>query len=317
MRNSRSTAAKSRSTQSSEALRLVELHKVYGSDATAVTALAGVSLALTPGTFTAVMGPSGSGKSTLLQCAAGLDRATSGRVFVDGAELPTGTEAEVTKFRRQRVGFIFQHYNLLPTLTVLQNVELPTRLAGRRASTHRCETMLAKVGLGDRLHHRPAELSGGEQQRVAVARALVAQPKVLFADEPTGALDTQSAREVLALLRSAVQDEGQTVVMVTHDPVAASYADSVLFLADGRLAGELVAPTAQAVAERLAHLGAVGFGGSGRGVAASSPLSNPLLSPPPNGRDAEARLAVAVDQAATGRLDARILTGSANHIAGV
>ncbi|GGL64293.1 ABC transporter ATP-binding protein [Streptomyces fumigatiscleroticus] len=238
-----------------EALRLVKVAKTYGTDGSAVTALDGVTLGLGRGTFTAVMGPSGSGKSTLLQCAAGLERPDSGVVRLDGTELTGGSEAELTRFRRGRVGFVFQQYNLLETLTVAQNTVLPLKLAGRRVDRRRAREILTAVGLGDRLGHRPAQLSGGQRQRVAIARALVTEPRVIFADEPTGALDTRSAREVLRLLREAVRVHGRTVVMVTHDPVAASWADSVLFLADGRLAGRLDAPTADAVAERLAHLG--------------------------------------------------------------
>ncbi|MFF0221383.1 ABC transporter ATP-binding protein [Streptomyces sp. NPDC004629] len=238
-----------------EALRLVKVTKTYGSGDSAVTALDGVTLGLARGTFTAVMGPSGSGKSTLLQCAAGLDRPDSGIVRVDGAEMTGSGEAELTRFRRSRVGFVFQQYNLLDTLTVAQNTVLPLKLAGRRVDRDRAREVLTAVGLGDRLGHMPGQLSGGQRQRVAIARALVTEPRVIFADEPTGALDTRSAREVLRLLREAVRVHGRTVVMVTHDPVAASYADSVLFLADGRLAGQLPAPTAEAVAEWLAHLG--------------------------------------------------------------
>ncbi|WP_328500173.1 ABC transporter ATP-binding protein [Streptomyces sp. NBC_00457] len=238
-----------------EALRLVKVTKTYGSDDSAVTALDGVTLSLGRGTFTAVMGPSGSGKSTLLQCAAGLDRPDSGIVLVDGAEMTGDTEAELTKFRRRRIGFVFQQYNLLETLTVAQNTVLPLKLAGQRVDRRRAREVLTSVGLGERLGHRPDQLSGGQRQRVAIARALVTEPRVVFADEPTGALDTRSAREVLLLLQEAVRVHGRTVVMVTHDPVAASYADSVLFLADGRLAGRMDAPTPDAVAERLAHLG--------------------------------------------------------------
>ncbi|MEU3184004.1 ABC transporter ATP-binding protein [Streptomyces sp. NPDC006923] len=238
-----------------EALRLAGVSKTYGTAGNTVTALDGVSLRLPAGSFTAVMGPSGSGKSTLLQCAAGLDRPDSGRITVDGEEMTGGSEAALTKFRRRRIGFVFQQYNLLPTLTVAQNTTLPLRLAGRRVDRARTERILTQVGLGDRLGHRPDQLSGGQRQRVAIARALVTEPSVIFADEPTGALDTRAARDVLRLLREAVQVHGRTVVMVTHDPVAASYADSVLFLADGRLAGELAEPTVDAVAERLAHLG--------------------------------------------------------------
>ncbi|MDH6454926.1 MULTISPECIES: ABC transporter ATP-binding protein [unclassified Streptomyces] len=238
-----------------EALRLVKVSRTYGTDDSAVTALDGVTLSLARGTFTAVMGPSGSGKSTLLQCAAGLDRPDSGIVRVDGTELTGGGEAELTRFRRGRVGFVFQQYNLLETLTVAQNTVLPLRLAGRSVDRGRVTEVLTAVGLGDRLGHLPDQLSGGQRQRVAIARALVTDPRVIFADEPTGALDTRSARDVLRLLQEAVRVHGRTVVMVTHDPVAASWADSVLFLADGRLAGRMEAPTPDAVAERLAHLG--------------------------------------------------------------
>ncbi|MGW0683938.1 ABC transporter ATP-binding protein [Streptomyces sp. NPDC002754] len=246
---------RARPARSPEALRLDRVRKVYGTDEAAVTALDQVSLSLPAGSFTAVMGPSGSGKSTLLQCAAGLDRPDGGTITVDGEELTGGGEAALTKFRRTRIGFVFQQYNLLDTLTVEQNTTLPLRLAGRRVDRARVREMLRQVGLADRLGHRPAELSGGQRQRVAIARALVAEPAVVFADEPTGALDTRSAREVLTLLREAVRLHGRTVVMVTHDPVAASYADTVLFLADGRLVGRLDAPSVDAVAERLAHLG--------------------------------------------------------------
>ncbi|KAF4409493.1 MULTISPECIES: ABC transporter ATP-binding protein [Streptomyces] len=240
---------------SPEALRLVGVGKVYGDAESAVTALDGVTLALPAGSFTAVMGPSGSGKSTLLQCAAGLERPDRGLVVVDGEEMSGGGEAALTRFRRERIGFVFQQYNLLPTLTVEQNTTLPLRLAGRPVDRARAADILRRVGLGDRLGHRPDQLSGGQRQRVAIARALVTEPALVFADEPTGALDTRSARDVLTLLQQSVREHGRTVVMVTHDPVAASYADSVLFLADGRLAGELRAPTADVVAERLAHLG--------------------------------------------------------------
>ncbi|AXK34136.1 ABC transporter ATP-binding protein [Streptomyces armeniacus] len=249
-------------TRSAEALRLVDVTKVYGTAENAVKALDGVSLSLPAGSFTAVMGPSGSGKSTLLQCAAGLDRPDHGVVMVDGEEMTGGTEAQLTKFRRRRIGFVFQQYNLLPTLNVAQNTTLPMKLSGDRVNRARTEEILGQVGLGDRLHHRPDALSGGQRQRVAIARALVTEPSVIFADEPTGALDMRSARDVLQLLQETVRLHGRTVVMVTHDPVAASYADSVLFLADGRLAGQMQTPTVDAVAERLAHLGdAVGVTG--------------------------------------------------------
>ncbi|TDC58385.1 ABC transporter ATP-binding protein [Actinomadura sp. KC345] len=237
-----------------EALRLEGVRKMYGTEDNRVVALDGVSLSLPAGSFTAVMGPSGSGKSTLLQCAAGLDRPDEGRVFVDGAELTGDGEAALTRFRRKRIGFVFQQFNLLPTLDVLQNTVLPLKLAGRKVDRERARAVLGRVGLGDRLGHLPAELSGGQQQRVAIARALVTEPRVVFADEPTGALDTRSARDVLGLLQESVQMFGQTVVMVTHDPVAASFAHSVLYLTDGRIVGHQTAPTAEAVAERMTHL---------------------------------------------------------------
>ncbi|MDJ1134541.1 ABC transporter ATP-binding protein [Streptomyces iconiensis] len=238
-----------------EALRLVGVRKVYGAADAAVAALDGVSLSLPPGTFTAVMGPSGSGKSTLLQCAAGLTRPDEGQILIDGVPMTGGGEKQLTKFRRNRIGFIFQQYNLMPTLNVAENVTLPLKLAGRRADPERTRTVLAQVGLADRLAHRPDQLSGGQCQRVAIARALVAEPSIVLADEPTGALDMKSARDVLSLLREAVHAHGRTVVMVTHDPLAASYADTVQFLADGQLAGWIAAPTPDSVAERLAHLG--------------------------------------------------------------
>jgi putative ABC transport system ATP-binding protein len=237
-----------------DAVRLESLRRVYDSADHPVVALDGVTATFAPGTFTAVMGPSGSGKSTLLQCAAGLDRPTDGRVFIDGTELTATREAAMTRFRRRRVGFVFQDFNLMPALTVEQNVVLPLRLAGRRVDRARTRAVLDRLGLGDRLGHTPDRLSGGQRQRVAIARALVTDPAVVFADEPTGALDIRSARDVLELLRAAVRDFGRTVVMVTHDPVAAAYADAVLFLADGRIVGRLDRPTADAVAERLAHL---------------------------------------------------------------
>ena len=239
-----------------DAVRLRAVHKVYGKRHNQVVALDEVTTGFGGGTFTAIMGPSGSGKSTLLQCAAGLDQPTSGSVLFEGHELSEMTETELTKLRRDRVGFVFQAFNLLPVLTVRQNVTLPLRLAGRKPAKGRVADVLEQVGLEARSKHRPAELSGGQQQRVAIARALISDPAVIFADEPTGALDTRTAREVLGLLRHAARVAGQTIVMVTHDPVAASYADRVVFLADGRLAGDLHAPTAESVAERMTHLGA-------------------------------------------------------------
>ncbi|PPK68878.1 ABC transporter ATP-binding protein [Actinokineospora auranticolor] len=240
----------------SDAVRLTQVRKTYGKGSGAVTALDGVSIRFQRGTFTAVMGPSGSGKSTFLHCAAGLDRPTEGSVELDGTELTQLGEKKLTTLRRDRIGFIFQAFNLLPALTVAQNITLPLRLAGRRPDRALVDQVVRGVGLAQRLGHRPAQLSGGQQQRVAIARALVTRPAVIFADEPTGALDTRTAREVLGLLRQSVTEAGQTIVMVTHDPVAASFADRVVFLADGRFVGELAQPTADTVAERMTNLGA-------------------------------------------------------------
>jgi putative ABC transport system ATP-binding protein len=236
------------------AVELVDVHKTYGVRSARVTALDGVTLAFGRGTFTAVMGPSGSGKSTLLQCAAGLDRPTSGRVHLAGEDLATLSETKLTVLRRDRIGFVFQSFNLMPSLTADLNVALPLRLAGRRPGRRQVREALGAVGLADRGRHRPAELSGGQQQRVAIARALITRPEVLFADEPTGALDSTTGREVLTLLRRLVDADGQSIVMVTHDPVAASYADRVVFLADGRVADELIGPDPQTVASRMTGL---------------------------------------------------------------
>jgi putative ABC transport system ATP-binding protein len=237
------------------AVQLVSVSKVYGSGPNAVTALDEVSVALATGSFTAVMGPSGSGKSTLLHCAAGLDRPTSGSVVLGGVELSGLPEATLTCIRRERVGFVFQAYNLLPQLTVAQNVTLPLRLGDRSVDGAWLQQVVTAVGLGDRLADRPSQLSGGQQQRVAIARALVTRPDAIFADEPTGALDAYSGRQVLGLLRELVDTTGQTVLLVTHDPVTASFADRVVFLADGRLVGSLEEPSAEVIAERIAHLG--------------------------------------------------------------
>ncbi|MET9081725.1 ABC transporter ATP-binding protein [Streptomyces sp. NPDC090075] len=237
-------------------IHLDSVHKVYGGGKNKVTALDGVTISLRRGTFTAVMGPSGSGKSTFLHCAAGLDRPTSGSVRLDGVDLSPLKEKELTKLRRERVGFVFQAFNLMPALNVRDNVTLPLRLAGRRPKAAEVDEVIERVGLASRQKHRPGELSGGQQQRVAIARALVTRPAVVFGDEPTGALDTRTAREVLGLLREAVQWSGQTIVMVTHDPVAAAHADRTLFLADGRIVDALERPTADVVAERMTHLGA-------------------------------------------------------------
>ena len=240
---------------SAEALRMETVSKTYGSGKRGVPALSELSISLRRGTYTAVMGPSGSGKSTLLHCAAGLDAPTSGRVWLGGRELSGLTELQRTELRRDRVGFVFQAYNLIGSLTTEQNITLPARLAGRPVDRDLLRQVVDAVGLTGRLDRRPSELSGGQQQRVAIARALVTRPEVVFADEPTGALDTRTGRQVLQLLRTVVDEVGQTVLMVTHDPVAASYADSVVFLADGRLAGELARPSAEQVAERMTRLG--------------------------------------------------------------
>ena len=223
---------------------------------TSVLSLDGVTLSMDPGTFTAIMGPSGSGKSTLLQIAAGLDRPTQGAVRLGEQQLNGLGERQLARLRRERIGFIFQSFNLLGALTAEQNVALPSRLAGRRLHRSAVRDVLDRVGLEERRGHRPAQLSGGQQQRVAIARALVGEPSVMFADEPTGALDTRAGRAVLALLRETIDETGGTLVMVTHDPSAAAWADRVVFMADGRLAGELHAPTAEQVAERLTGLGA-------------------------------------------------------------
>jgi putative ABC transport system ATP-binding protein len=236
------------------AVHLDAVSKVYGKGGSAVRALRGVSLSIPYRTFTAVMGPSGSGKSTLLHVAAGLDRPTDGRVSIGPTEVSKLNATRLTELRRDRIGFVFQAFNLLPSLSVEQNVTLPLRLAGRRADRRTVAEVLERVGLADRKRHRPSELSGGQQQRVALARALVTQPEVLFADEPTGALDLRTGKEVLGLFREAVDSLEQTVVMVTHDPAAASYADSVIFLADGRVVGSLRDPTAEVVAERMTAL---------------------------------------------------------------
>jgi putative ABC transport system ATP-binding protein len=236
---------------SENVIRVEGLTRTYGQ----VHALAGVDVSFGRGTFTAVMGPSGSGKSTLLQTVAGLDRPTAGRVWIGDTELSRLSETKLTKLRRTRIGFVFQAFNLIGALTVEENIVLPLRLAGARPDRQWLAQVIERVGLESRLTHRPAELSGGQQQRVAIARALATRPEVIFCDEPTGALDMQTAAEVLSLLRSVVDEHGQTVVMVTHDPVAASYADRVLVLADGRIVTDLPQIGAERIAEQLAALG--------------------------------------------------------------
>ena len=240
---------------SSAAVRATGLTKVYGSGETAVHALAGVDVAFDRGGFTAIMGPSGSGKSTLMHCLAGLDSATAGQVFLGDTQLTGLRDDELTRLRRDRIGFVFQAFNLLPVLDARENIVLPVQLAGRRPDPAWFDAVIARLGLRERLRHRPSELSGGQQQRVAIARALLPRPDVVFADEPTGNLDSRTGAEVLDLLRSSVRETGQTVVMVTHDPTAASYADRVVLLADGRPAGEIERPTAASVLEALRGLG--------------------------------------------------------------
>ncbi|ARF78354.1 ABC transporter ATP-binding protein [Kitasatospora aureofaciens] len=236
------------------AVELRSVEKKYGRGAGEVAALRDLSLSFDRGSFTAVMGPSGAGKSTFLHCAAGLDRPTSGSVWLAGTDLATLDEAQLTMLRRERVGFIFQAYNLLGSLTVAENITLPLLLAGVAAEPGWLDQVARRVGLSDRLQHRPAQLSGGQQQRVAIARALITKPEVIFADEPTGALDSRTGRQVLSLLREIVDRDGNTVVMVTHDPVAASFAQRVVFLADGAFAEEMAAPTADRVAARMTRL---------------------------------------------------------------
>src|SRR3954467_1250240 len=237
------------------AVALREVRQDYGKGDNTVVALDGVTTDLARGSFTAIMGPSGSGKSTFLHVAAGLDRPTSGTVALGGVDLAGLSERRLTLLRREHVGFVFQAFNLMPSLTVTQNIGLPLPLDGRRPRRSEVREVAARVGLDDRLRHRPSELSGGQQQRVAIARALITRPEVVFACEPTGALDSHAGRRVLGLLREVVDADGHTVVMVTHDPAAAAHADRVILLADGRIAGTLEAPDADEVAEHLAHLG--------------------------------------------------------------
>ncbi|MGN6695473.1 MAG: ABC transporter ATP-binding protein [Aquihabitans sp.] len=237
------------------AARAVDARKVYGEGDTVVNALAGVTVDFQAGQFTAIMGPSGSGKSTLMHCLAGLDELTSGSVWIEGTNLSELKEKDLTKIRRDRIGFVFQAFNLIPTLSAEENIVLPMSLAGQSPDEHWVNRIVRTVGLEDRLSHRPSELSGGQQQRVAVARALASQPAIIFADEPTGNLDSKSSGEILSFMRQAVKDFGQTIVMVTHDPVAASYADRVLILADGNIVHEILQPTTDAVVDFMKTFG--------------------------------------------------------------
>jgi len=237
------------------AARAVDAHKVYGEGDTEVKALDGVSVDFAAGQFAAIMGPSGSGKSTLMHCLAGLDSLTSGSVWIEGVNLTELKEKDLTKLRRDRVGFVFQAFNLIPTLSAEENITLPLSLASNEPDKAWFDEVVTTVGLGNRLKHRPSELSGGQQQRVAVARALASRPAIIFADEPTGNLDSRSSSEILGFMRRAVTEFGQTIVMVTHDPVAASYADRVLVLADGKLVNELHDPTSDDVVDFMKTFG--------------------------------------------------------------
>jgi putative ABC transport system ATP-binding protein len=237
------------------AARTVDATKVYGKGQTEVRALDGITVEFVAGRFTAIMGPSGSGKSTLLHCIAGLDTLTSGHAYIGDEDLSTLDDRHLTMLRRDRIGFVFQAYNLVPTLTALENVTLPLRLAGHKGDQHWIDTVIATMGLADRLQHRPSELSGGQQQRVAVARALATRPRIIFGDEPTGNLDSRSSSDVLRFLRRAVDEMAQTIVIVTHDPKAASYADRIVFLADGRIVDEMQQPTADKVLDRMKRFG--------------------------------------------------------------
>jgi putative ABC transport system ATP-binding protein len=249
-------ADRTKSTRAVPAAHSVELRKTYGTGQAAVKALAGVTITFPHGRFTAVMGPSGSGKSTLMHCMAGLDRPTSGRSFVGGQDIGDLDDAGLTRLRRDRVGFVFQSFNLVPTLTAAENITLPAALAGAKVNREWLDYLVGQLGIADRLTHRPGELSGGQQQRVACARALINQPDLIFADEPTGNLDSNSSAEVLRFLRRSVTEFGQSIVMVTHDPRAAAYADRVIFLADGAVVSALNWPTADSVLDRMRTLGA-------------------------------------------------------------
>ena len=249
------SAVASEPTATTVAVRAEEVTKIYGVGEAAVRALNNISLEFAAGHYTAIMGPSGSGKSTLLHCLAGLDRVTAGRVVLGDIDITAVSEKELTLVRRDKIGFVFQSYNLIPTLNAIENITLPLALAGRKPDKEWLDRVINTVGLADRLNHRPSELSGGQQQRVAVARALASRPQVIFADEPTGNLDSKASAEILEFMRQAVDELGQTIVMVTHDPIAAGYADRVVFLADGQIVDEMPSPTAEAVIDRVKRLG--------------------------------------------------------------
>ncbi|MFZ4583899.1 MAG: ABC transporter ATP-binding protein [Acidimicrobiia bacterium] len=249
------TAPTTEPTRTGVAARAVSASKVYGAGEAEVRALDGISVEFARGQFTAIMGPSGSGKSTLMHCLAGLDRVTSGQVFLGDLDITKLSEKQLTVVRRDKIGFVFQAFNLIPTLTALENVTLPEALAGRKPDQSWLDTVIDTVGLRDRLGHRPSELSGGQQQRVAVARALASRPEIIFADEPTGNLDSKSGAHVLDFMRRAVDEFGQTIVMVTHDPNAASHADRVVFLADGKIVDQMDQPTGEAILDRMKRFG--------------------------------------------------------------
>jgi len=237
------------------AARAEEVTKIYGIGEAAVRALNNITVEFAAGHYTAIMGPSGSGKSTLLHCLAGLDRVTAGRILLGDIDVTACSEKELTIVRRDKIGFVFQSYNLIPTLNAIENITLPLSLAGKKPDKQWLDRVISTVGLADRLSHRPSELSGGQQQRVAVARALASRPQVIFADEPTGNLDSKASAEILEFMRQAVSDLGQTIVMVTHDPVAAGYSDRAVFLEDGKIVDELGSPTAESIIDRAKHLG--------------------------------------------------------------
>ncbi len=249
------TATPTTAAEVTWAARADSASKVYGSGDTEVHALRGVSVGFESGKFTAIMGPSGSGKSTLMHCMAGLDRLTSGSAFIGGTDLGTLNDKQLTKMRREQVGFIFQSFNLVPTLNVVENVTLPSDLGDGKIDKDWVHEVIETVGLGDRISHRPNELSGGQQQRVAVARALATRPEIVFGDEPTGNLDSRTSAEILDFMRRAVRELGQTIVMVTHDPVTASYSDRVLFLADGQIVKQMEDPTPDSVLDTIKSLG--------------------------------------------------------------
>ncbi|NEE03202.1 ABC transporter ATP-binding protein [Phytoactinopolyspora halotolerans] len=254
----RSSALTTHTHDQPAAATAVELTKIYGSGDTEVVALDHVDVEFAAGNFTAIMGPSGSGKSTLMHCMAALDAPTSGKVYIGDIELSSLNDKDLTRTRRDRLGFIFQAFNLVPTLNAKENITLPLDIAGKDVDSEWFDTVIRTVGLSDRLKHKPSELSGGQQQRVACARALVSKPDIIFADEPTGNLDSRSGAEILAFLRNSVRELGQTIVMVTHDPGAAAYADRVLFLGDGRIVDEMAEPTAEKVLERMKNFDTIG-----------------------------------------------------------